>query len=139
MSLPNKINPADPSGSADPGTLDDYSRFQNSGLGHSRYRLKYERICCRTVDHGDRPAKAIFQNTAANPSAAGEVQRNSTSLKYYDGSAVQTLTTSDQSQTLTNKTLTAPIVTPTLEASLPAAGTEGKVIWLDDGPQALCR
>ena len=49
---------------------------------------------------------------------------------------MQTLTTSDQSQTLTNKTLTAPIVTDARGQS-PAAGSEGKVIWLDDGPQGL--
>ena len=138
MSLPNKINPADPSGSADPGTLDTIIQdFKTAVLDILGIASNTNVSAAALSITATGLQKAIFQNTAANPSAAGEVQRNSTSLKYYDGSAVQTLTTSDQSQTLTNKTLTAPIVTPTLEASLPAAGSEGKVIWLDDGPQGL--
>ena len=138
MSLPNKINPADPSGSADPGTLDTIIQDFKTAVLDILGIVSNTNVSAAALSiTATGLQKAIFQNTAANPSAAGEVQRNSTSLKYYDGSAVQTLTTSDQSQTLTNKTLTAPIVTPTLEASLPAAGTEGKVIWLDDGPQGL--
>lgn len=138
MSLPNKINSADPAGSADPGTLDtiiqDFKTAVLDILGISN-NTNVSTAALSITAAG--LIKAIFQNAGANPSSAGEVQRNGTALKYYDGSAVQSLITSDQAQTMTAKTLTAPIVTPTLEASLPAAGSEGKVIWLDDGPQGL--
>jgi len=59
-----------------------------------------------------------FRDAAANPATAGYLQRNAALLNFYDGTANRVIVSRDLAETLTNKTLTTPII-----ASISNTGT----------------
>ena len=70
-------------------------------------------------------------NTTTTPAAPGDVQINGESFQYEGAASLHTAVTLDQTQTLTNKTLTSPAInTPTLSGS-------GGALTLPAGPDTL--
>ena len=66
--------------------------------------------------------KVHFQDLAGDPAANGEFARNATLLKYHDGTAVRTLVSRDLAETLTLKTIIAPVLSGTVTGTYTLGG-----------------
>jgi hypothetical protein len=124
MALPNKIISTVPAGSDAPSVIDDRikdlalgvidilgipdnTNISAAGLNFAAAGLQY----------------VLFQDAAANPAAAGRLQRNAANLLFHDGTAARTFVSTDGTQTLTNKTLSAPVLSGTATGTYTLGGT----------------
>jgi microcystin-dependent protein len=111
MALPATLDKDVPSGSDAPSTLDNVIRdFKLWVL--DVFNLADDTAIATAL--GSITSNGLvywtFFNTGSDPASAGRLQRNGTDLLFHDGTVAGALITSASTHTLTNKTLTAPII-----------------------------
>jgi hypothetical protein len=101
MALPNLINVNAITGSSAPSTIDnDINNFKQAILDiFGMANNTFVNNAAFDIQAGGLN-KAIFANTGANPSSAGQLQRNTQMLKFHNGTSVVTLMTREETQTI---------------------------------------
>ena len=124
MSLPNTLDKDAPAGSDAPSTIDNQIRGFKEWV-QDVFGLADDVAVTAAVSEIDASGlKNIqFYDSTANPGTAGYLQRNGANLLFYDGTAARTLVSTAATQTLTNKTITAAVLSGSFTGTYTLAGT----------------
>lgn len=124
MSLPNKIQHQAITGASLPSTIDNDINAFKLGVLDIFGIPDNANISAAVMSVAATGLTAVvFRDAAGNPATAGHLQRNGTLLNFYDGSANRVLVSRDLAETLTNKTLTAPVLGGSITGTYTLAGT----------------